>query len=159
MLTEMDMKVLWKELDGFDEELCMEKAKLATIRQNMEDLKAILQEDDARLRERPEFDFLPTYEIIYFNIGGQLFDVPVSILSKDPSSVLAICCRVSNHFIKDKAGRYFFDRDWWIFRLILSFLRSKVLPSDKEVLKELYREAVFYRLSDLIYALESLSKP
>ena len=109
------------------------------------------------LQKLPEFDFLSSSEIISFNIGGQLFDVPVSILTRDPSSVLAICCRKSTHFIKDKDNLYYFDRDWWLFRLILSFLRSKVLPSDVNVLKELYREAVFYRISDLMNAIESIS--
>ena len=103
-----------------------------------------------------EFDFLPVEEVIKFNIGGQYFDIPVGILIRDLSSILAMCCRKVCAIEKDKEERYYFDRDWWLFRLILSFLRSKVLPSDIDILKELYCEAMFYRLTDLMDAIQRL---
>ena len=108
------------------------------------------------LKEKPEFDFLPLEDTIQFNIGGQNFDASVGILIKDPSSTLAVCCRKSCPFKQDTEKRYYFDRDWWLFRLILSFLRSNVLPSDMETLKELYKEAAFYRLEMLKEAIENV---
>jgi hypothetical protein len=95
-------------------------------------------------------------DIIEFNIGGQDFQISAEILTRDPSSVLAVCCRKITPYEKDINGKYFFDRDWWLFRLILSFLRSKVLPSDAEVLRDLYKEAIYYRLDDLQKAIESI---
>ena len=108
------------------------------------------------MKEKPEFDFLPNDDIIQFNIGGQCFDAAVGILIKDQASTLAICCRKNCLFKKDIDGQYFFDRDWWLFRLILSFLRSNILPSDVETLKELYKEAAFYHLENLKQAIESV---
>jgi hypothetical protein len=108
------------------------------------------------LKEKPEFDFLSKEETIRFNIGGQYFDASVGILIKDSSSTLAVCCRKQCPFKKDSEGCFYFDRDWWLFRLILSFLRSNVLPSDIETLKELYKEAAFYRLESLKDSIENV---
>lgn len=90
------------------------------------------------------------------NIGGQIFELNVAILIKDPCSILAACCRRKSIIEPDKnTGIISFDRDWWLFRHIISFLRSEVLPNDLETLKELYLEASFYRLISLQKAIES----
>lgn len=51
----------------------------------------------------------------------------------------------------DASGAFFFDRDWWQFRLVLQFLREgpSGLPSAKPMLKQLFREAAFWRLPSL----------
>ena len=45
----------------------------------------------------------------------------------------------------------FFDRDWWLFRYILQCLRegAAALPQDRSLLKQLFSEAGFWRLTAL----------
>ena len=95
--------------------------------------------------------------MIILNVGGQIFEAAVEVLTKDPYSVLASFCRKDSPIYsgEDPHRRVFFlDRDWWIFRHLLSFLRSDILPTDLETLKELYREAIYYRVQSLQSAIE-----
>lgn len=104
-----------------------------------------------------ELDFLDARSVISLNIGGQLFETSVDILTKDPYSILASCCRKKPFFQGSADGRtFFFDRDWWIFRHIISYLRSSILPNELETLKELYKEASFYRLETLQRSIEEI---
>lgn len=50
---------------------------------------------------------------------------------------------------------YFFDRDFWVFRLLLAFLRDNTLPDDVDALRELYCEASYYRVGLLRHAIEA----
>ncbi|KAG5193161.1 hypothetical protein JKP88DRAFT_346468 [Tribonema minus] len=47
------------------------------------------------------------------------------------------------------SGAFFLDRDWWVFRYVLQFLRSGALPHDAALLREMHEEAAFYRLDTL----------
>lgn len=85
-----------------------------------------------------------------------MFETDVLTLTKDPYSILAACCRVHPVVAPDKDGIFFFDRDWWLFRHIIAFLRSKALPNDLETLKEVYVEASYYRLESLQRAIENI---
>ena len=117
-----------------------------------------------------EFTFVDPETDMIFNVGGQIFETTASVLTKDPYSVLAAYCRASENqrsttpplnedgsrpakttlFESEPAsGIFFIDRDWWLFRHILTYLRSNVLPNEYETLKELYVEAAFYRLESL----------
>lgn len=109
-----------------------------------------------RIISKEEFNFLPEETVIVLNVGGQVFETNVNILTKDPYSLLAACCRVKPPLEKNPDGLFFFDRDWWLFRHILNFLKSQKLPNDLDTLKELYREASFYRLEKLQLAIENL---
>ena len=109
-----------------------------------------------RLLESPEFNFIDPEKLLTLNVSGQLFDLPVKILTRDPYSVLACCCRVDPIIQPDAEGRLFFDRDWWLFRHIVAFLRSNILPNELETLKELYVEASFFRLESLQKAIEEI---
>lgn len=106
--------------------------------------------------ENPEFQFIPPETVIGLNIGGQIFETTASVLTVDPYSLLAACCRMNPPFKPTVDGYYYFDRDWWLFRHIIAFLRSNKLPQDLETLKELYREASFYRLQRLQIAIENI---
>lgn len=55
----------------------------------------------------------------------------------------------------DTDQSFFFDRDFWVFRLIVAFLRDSTLPESVEELRELYCEASFYRLGLLRHAIEA----
>ena len=48
----------------------------------------------------------------------------------------------------------YFERDWWLFRYILSFLRDGTIPNETSLLIALYREANFYNCLQLQYAIE-----
>lgn len=99
---------------------------------------------------------MPPETAIGVNVGGQVFETTVAVLTVDPYSLLSACCRRKSPVRASSDGVYFFDRDWWLFRHILSYLRSGVLPRELNVLKELYEEASFYRLEKLQRAIEEL---
>ena len=118
------------------------------------------------MRSIPELDFLHPDAVIVVNVGGQVFETTVQVLTSDPFSVLACLCRkdcplpchadTAPSSSSPPSPRVFFlDRDWWIFRHLLSFLRSDILPSDLETLKELYKEALYYRVQSLQRAIEN----
>jgi hypothetical protein len=109
-----------------------------------------------RLNDGPEFRFLNPEMLVGFNIGGQIFEPTVEVLMRDPYSLLASCCRENPPIPRDADGLFYFDRDWWLFRHIISFLRSNILPTDLETLKELYTEASFYRLESLQRSIEEI---
>jgi len=50
----------------------------------------------------------------------------------------------------------FLDRDWWLFRHVIAFLRSgpAALPGDAELLRQLYVESAYLRLHSLRVAVE-----
>ena len=82
---------------------------------------------------------------INLNVGGQIFETTAGILCKDRWSVLAALCDRDEPIIApDDDGTFFLDRDWWIFRHILNWLRTDALPQDPMVLLEMYNEAMFY---------------
>jgi hypothetical protein len=98
----------------------------------------------------------PEREIV-FNVGGQIFETTAGVLTREPFSVLATYCRVQPVMpCEPTSGVFFIERDWWLFRHILTYLRSNVLPNEFETLKELYLEASFYKLEGLQKAIETL---
>lgn len=105
---------------------------------------------------KEEFSFLSPETNITVNVGGQYFETTVKVLTSDPYSLLAAICRVKPLMEPSSDGSFYFDRDWWLFRHILSFLRSNKLPNELATLKELYKEASFYRLESLQRAIENI---
>jgi hypothetical protein len=104
----------------------------------------------------PEFTFVDPETLIALNVGGQLFETTAGVLTRNPYSVLAALCRVRSPVSPDKDEVFYFDRDWWLFRHILTYLRSNILPNELETLKELYKEASFYRLESLQRSIEGI---
>ena len=51
-------------------------------------------------------------------------------------------------------GVYYIERDWWLFRYILAFLRDGTLPTETPLLIALYREANFYGCTQIQSAIE-----
>eukprot|EP01040_Poterioochromonas_malhamensis_P002836 gene2836-3020_t len=156
MFNELDLKQLWKELDDYNKELDKETKVLQEVWMKIAQLKSKNDESMNKIMENQELQFLPPDTVIGLNIGGQIFETTVSVLTVDPYSLLAACCRTTPPFKATVDGFYFFDRDWWLFRHIIAFLRSNKLPQDLETLKELYREASFYRLQRLQIAIENI---
>jgi len=75
-------------------------------------------------------------------------------MKRDPSSLLYQLCEDNPPILPDADGSYFFDRDWWLFRYIVIFLRDGTLPEDRSLLAQLYREAGFWHLNELQTAIE-----
>jgi len=156
MISEIDLQSLWKELDDYERELDIEADSLQDVWVKIAVLKTKSEKEANELLAQNEFKFLEPDQNILFNVGGQIFESNVEILTRDPYSVLAACCRVQSPFPKNKDGFFYIDRDWWLFRHIMAFLRSHVLPNELETLKELYQEATFFRLETLQRAIEEI---
>ncbi|EGZ17290.1 hypothetical protein PHYSODRAFT_314696 [Phytophthora sojae] len=101
------------------------------------------------------FSFLPEDSVVVFNVGGQLFKSTVKVWTRDRFSILAQLCTTAPKLRPDTDQSFFFDRDFWVFRLIVAFLRDSTLPESVEELRELYCEASFYRLGLLRHAIEA----
>ena len=93
---------------------------------------------------------------ILINIGGLMYEVPKHVCLKAPKSLLGqLASDKDVPFQPDKDGGFFyFERDWWLFRYILNFMRDGVLPDDRNLLSQLYREASFWNLDELHRAIE-----
>ena len=99
-------------------------------------------------------------------MGGQKFEIATSMLERDPGSLLfALAAKDSPLQIladTDKDDDNFassttvavVDRDWWLFRFIMVFLRDGIVPADRSTALQLYREAAFWRLGTLQRAIE-----
>lgn len=96
----------------------------------------------------------PETKRIQLSVGGMLFETTEEVLLRDKGSVLAQLCGPAPPVQLDKEGYFQFDRDWWIFRHIMLFLRDGMLPSDHKLLAHLYREANFWNLKSLQWAIE-----
>jgi hypothetical protein len=157
MISELDLQSLWKELDTYETEVDKETRTLQDVWVKIAQLKAKNEEEAVELMGRPELDFVETETAVGLNVGGQIFETTAGILTRDPYSLLAACCRKAGSPIPTTSdGCFRFDRDWWLFRHILSYLRSNILPNELETLKELYTEASFYRLESLQRAIEGM---
>ena len=94
------------------------------------------------------------YQKITLNVGGKRFDTSISTLYVEPSSILAKiaqCIPVQRE--------YFIDRNPRHFDVILDFLRnpifsSNILPTDRVDLRQIYDEASYYGLPDLLRLVE-----
>jgi hypothetical protein len=81
---------------------------------------------------------------IRINIGGLMFESPQSILMRDKNSLLAALCQPEPPLLPDPEGFFFFERDWWLFRYILDFLRDGSLPEDRSLLARVTNYSIFF---------------
>jgi hypothetical protein len=90
-------------------------------------------------------------------VGGQNFEVAKEALCQDKHSLLfALCQEESPVAASDGnlAETVVVDRDWWLFKFIVVFLRDGLIPEDRGTALQLYREAAFWRLGSLQRAIE-----
>jgi len=160
------LKAAWDELDEQERALKLEQKHLSEVwikvcEKDKENDKARAKVDADKVDQGVSFVHpgLP----IRLNVGGQLFETTAGVLCRDEFSVLAGLCRGSGGTLDSRLaadesgpseGYFFLDRDWWLFRHVLQFLRTGVLPEDPALIEELYAEATFYRLSLLRQAVE-----
>ena len=107
-----------------------------------------------RFEEKAKLNFIDPRTRIVLNVGGLVVETSASVLCRDRFSLLAALCTEKPIMERDSTGAFFLDRDWWIFRYVLQFLRTGALPQDPGLLREMYEEASFYRLNSLRRAIE-----
>lgn len=95
----------------------------------------------------------PFSEIIELNVGGQVYVTRHKTLVAVPDSLLwtMFCKKTPKELARDSKGRFFLDRDGFLFRYILDYLRdlNLVLPDYFPEKSRLQREADFFQLRDL----------
>lgn len=95
----------------------------------------------------------PFSEIIELNVGGQVYVTRHKTLVAVPDSLLwnMFSKKSPRELPRDSKGRFFLDRDGFLFRYILDYLRdlNLVLPDYFPEKSRLQREADFFQLRDL----------
>ncbi|XP_029297484.1 BTB/POZ domain-containing protein KCTD16-like [Cottoperca gobio] len=103
----------------------------------------------------------PPSDVIELNVGGQVYYTRHATLTSFPNSLLGKLFSnkkgSSNDLSRDLRGRYFIDRDGFLFRYVLDYLRDKqvVLPDHFPERGRLKREADYFQLPDLAKLLSS----
>ncbi|CAJ1058037.1 BTB/POZ domain-containing protein KCTD16-like [Xyrichtys novacula] len=97
----------------------------------------------------------PPSDVVELNVGGQVYYTRVATLTSFPNSLLGKLFsnkkESTNDLSRDLRGRYFIDRDGFLFRYVLDYLRDKqvVLPDHFPERGRLKREAEYFQLPDL----------
>uniref|UniRef100_A0A669C0Z0 Potassium channel tetramerisation domain containing 12.2 n=1 Tax=Oreochromis niloticus TaxID=8128 RepID=A0A669C0Z0_ORENI len=101
-------------------------------------------------------------EIVELNVGGQVYVTRLETLTAVPNSLLWTKFTQSSPAAlpKDSKGRFFFDRDGFLFRYILDYLRDSELslPEFFKERRRLQKEADFFQLPELSRRLAAVSK-
>ncbi|XP_048192308.1 BTB/POZ domain-containing protein KCTD12-like [Perognathus longimembris pacificus] len=93
-------------------------------------------------------------EIIELNVGGQVYITRYPTLVSIPGSLLweMFNERNSCSLIQDSKGRFFIDRDGFLFRYVLDYMRDLqvILPDHFPECGRLQREAEYFKLPELV---------
>ncbi|XP_036407551.1 BTB/POZ domain-containing protein KCTD8-like isoform X5 [Megalops cyprinoides] len=96
----------------------------------------------------------PFPEVVELNVGGQVYVTRLSTLVSVPDTTLhaMFARRPPRELPRDSRGRFFIDRDGFLFRYVLDFLRDRqlVLPEHFPEKERLQREAEHYQLGELL---------
>ncbi|OQS02670.1 hypothetical protein THRCLA_21363 [Thraustotheca clavata] len=124
--------------------LAQEKKKLSEEWVQIEKQQQAYEKDRVAFEKlvQEKFEFLPDDTVVSFNIGGKLFKSTVKVWTRDRFSILAQLCTAKPKLTADSRGHFFFDRDWWIFKLIYAFLRDKTLPTSIDTLRIMKRRII-----------------
>uniref|UniRef100_G3Q2Q2 BTB domain-containing protein n=1 Tax=Gasterosteus aculeatus aculeatus TaxID=481459 RepID=G3Q2Q2_GASAC len=97
---------------------------------------------------------VPFPEIVELNVGGQVYITRFSTLTSVPHSLLweMFSRKSAKGLARDTKGRFFVDRDGFLFRYILDYMRDQqlVLPDHFPERGRLQREAEFFNLPELV---------
>ncbi|XP_061826698.1 BTB/POZ domain-containing protein KCTD12.1 [Nerophis lumbriciformis] len=92
-------------------------------------------------------------DIIELNVGGQVYVTRLQTLIAVPDSLLwhMFSRKTPKELARDTKGRFFLDRDGFLFRYVLDYLRdlTLVLPDYFPERSRLRREADFFQLREL----------
>lgn len=101
-------------------------------------------------------------EIVELNVGGQVYVTRLETLTAVPNSLLWTKFTQSSpgDLPKDGKGRFFFDRDGFLFRYVLDYLRDSelYLPEFFKERRRLQKEADYFQLPELSRRLAAASK-
>jgi len=95
-------------------------------------------------------------DVVELNVGGQVYCTRHATLVGSPASLLGKIFSskkdAANDLARDPKGRYFIDRDGFLFRYVLDYLRDKqvVLPDHFPEKGRLKKEAEYFLLPDLV---------
>ncbi|XP_060782957.1 BTB/POZ domain-containing protein KCTD8 [Neoarius graeffei] len=96
----------------------------------------------------------PFPEVIELNVGGQVYVTKRTTLLSVPDTTLhaMFARRAPGELPRDSRGRFFIDRDGFLFRYVLDFLRDRhvVLPEHFPERERLQREAEHFQLNELL---------
>ncbi|KAG9467083.1 BTB/POZ domain-containing protein KCTD12-like [Eleutherodactylus coqui] len=100
-------------------------------------------------------DEIPPFpDIIELNVGGQVYITRYLTLVTIPGSLLweMFSQKTVQPLARDSKGRYFLDRDGFLFRYVLDYLRDQqlVLPDHFPERRRLQREAEYFKLPELV---------
>ena len=148
--------------------LSRQRAFLRQQRVQARDEAASVQQDREALSHKDKKDWFPTAFLndrsgphrVRLNVGGQLFEVSTAVLGQDPDSLLAALCDPECPLLAQGEAQsggarvVYVDRDWWVFRYVLIFMRDGLVPKSRALSLQLYAEAQFWKLGSLQRALE-----
>ncbi|TRY81282.1 hypothetical protein DNTS_012119 [Danionella cerebrum] len=112
--------------------------------------------ENCRTYQTPKDSGCAQSDVIELNVGGQVYYTRHATLTSLPNSLLGKLFSskkdISNDLVQDVKGRYFIDRDGFLFRYVLDYLRDKqvVLPDYFPEKGRLRREAEFFQLPELV---------
>ena len=95
-------------------------------------------------------------DVVELNVGGQVYYTRHSTLVSSPGSLLGRIFSskkdAAHDLARDPKGRYFIDRDGFLFRYVLDYLRDRqvVLPDHFPEKGRLRKEAEYFLLPDLV---------
>ncbi|XP_044148445.1 BTB/POZ domain-containing protein KCTD8 [Bufo gargarizans] len=96
----------------------------------------------------------PFPDVVELNVGGQVYVTKYSTLISVPDSTLYSMFSRNNvkELPRDNRSRFFIDRDGFLFRYVLDYLRDKQLslPDHFPEKERLLREAEYFQLGDLV---------
>ncbi|KAG8591773.1 hypothetical protein GDO81_000302 [Engystomops pustulosus] len=96
----------------------------------------------------------PFPDVVELNVGGQVYVTKYSTLTSVPDSTLYSMFSRNNvkELPRDNRSRFFIDRDGFLFRYVLDYLRDKQLslPDHFPEKERLLREAEYFQLNDLV---------
>ena len=147
--------------------LARQRAFLREERRKARQEEAAVAEEAAALEHVKKADWWPERyfkgagtpgDRLKLRVGGQDFEVAKEVLCQDESSLLFALCQDTSPVAAQGGGSggdtVVVDRDWWLFRFVVTFLRDGLIPEDRSTALQLYREAAFWRLGSLQRAIE-----
>jgi hypothetical protein len=107
------------------------------------------------IRRSGDFSAASSGEIVCLNVGGQRISTTRQTLTSIPDTFFTALLSGRIPSLKDSNGAIFIDRDPKIFNLILSYMRTRLLPSfDDRDFDSFRHEAEFYSISPLVQMLQ-----
>jgi hypothetical protein len=100
---------------------------------------------------------------VILNVGGKRFETSSATLATIPEGLLAEMVSEASTikpYKNEEVPTYFVDRNPRFFDFILDYLRDprnfkKILPTNKQILRQLHVEATYYRLTGLTEIIEA----